>query len=58
MLGYGILFLLLAVLCGVLGFGGFVVGTLSMLGKVFLLLFIILFVVSLVRGSSPVDPTL
>ncbi len=50
MLGYAITFLLIALLAGVLGFG-VVAGTAATIAKVCFLIFLVLFVVSLLRGK-------
>lgn len=49
MLSYSIIFLLLALVAGALGFG-VVAGTAAMIAKICFILFVILFVVSLFRG--------
>ncbi|HLP01510.1 MAG: DUF1328 domain-containing protein [Opitutaceae bacterium] len=49
MLGYTIFFLLLALISGALGFG-VVAGTAALIAKICFVLFLILFVVSLLRG--------
>jgi uncharacterized membrane protein YtjA (UPF0391 family) len=49
MLGYTIFFLLLALIAGALGFG-VVAGTAALIAKICFVLFLILFVVSLLRG--------
>ena len=51
MLGLALLFFLLAIACGVLGFSGIVVGSLVWVAKVCFVLFIILFLFSLLRGN-------
>lgn len=51
MLNYAIVFLIIAVLAGVLGFG-FVAGTAAMIAKVCFAVFLILFLVSLLGGAS------
>lgn len=52
MLGYALLFLILAVLAGVVGFGGLVVGTLALIGKVCVFVFLALVVISLVNKTN------
>lgn len=49
MLNYGILFLLIALIAGVLGFG-VIAGTAALIAKAFFLIFIVLFAVVLLRG--------
>jgi len=49
MLGYAITFLLIAIVAAVLGFG-VVAGTAATIAKVCFVVFLILFIVSLVRG--------
>lgn len=50
MLYYTLLFLLLAIVAGALGFG-FIAGTAAMIAKVSFVIFLILFVASLLRGK-------
>lgn len=50
MLGWTLIFLVIAVLAGVFGFG-LIGGTSYMLAKIAFFLFLVLFVVSLVRGK-------
>ena len=54
MLGYAITFLLIAIVAGILGFG-VIAGTAASIAKVLFVLFLVLFVFSLLRGgkSSP-----
>jgi uncharacterized membrane protein YtjA (UPF0391 family) len=52
MLNYSIIFLVVALIAGALGFG-VVAGTAATIAKVLFLIFLILFVVSLLRGRSP-----
>lgn len=52
MLGYTILFLIIALIAGTLGFG-VIAGTAAMIAKVCFFIFVLLFVVSLVRGARP-----
>jgi uncharacterized membrane protein YtjA (UPF0391 family) len=49
MLGYALTFLIVALVAGVLGFG-VVAGTAAIIAKVCFIVFLILFVVSLIRG--------
>ena len=49
MLNWAILFLIVALIAGVLGFGG-VMGTAAWIAKVLFVVFLILFVVSLISG--------
>ncbi len=49
MLYYSVVFLVVALLAGVLGFG-VIVGTAAMIARVLFLIFIVLFIVSLLRG--------
>jgi len=49
MLYYTIIFLLLAMLAGALGFG-FIAGTAALIAKVCFVIFLVLFVASLLRG--------
>ena len=51
MVSYAIIFLLLALIAGVLGFG-VIAGTAASIAKVLLLVFFVLFVVSLFRGGK------
>jgi uncharacterized membrane protein YtjA (UPF0391 family) len=52
MLGYAIIFLLIAILAGILGFG-VIAGTAALIAKVCFLVFLLLFVFALLRGSKP-----
>ena len=52
MLYYAFLFLLLAIVAGILGFG-VIAGTAAMIAKVIFTVFIVLFVVSLLLGRRP-----
>lgn len=52
MLSWAILFLIIALIAGVLGFG-VVAGTAAWVAKVLFVLFLILFVVSLISGRRP-----
>jgi len=49
MLNYGILFLIIALIAGILGFG-VIAGTAALIAKVFFLVFIVLFAVAVLRG--------
>ena len=51
MLYYAIVFAVLALIAGVLGFGA-LVGTFAWIAKVLLLVFVVLFVISLFAGSG------
>ena len=51
MLGYAITFLIVALIAGVLGFG-VIAGTAATIAKVLFVVFLILFVASLIRGRS------
>lgn len=51
MLGYTILFLLIAVIAGVLGFG-VIAGTAAMIAKICFVVFLVLFVFSLLGGGT------
>jgi len=57
MLHYFLIFLVIALVAGVLGFGG-VSGTLMYVAWVFLGLFVILLLVKMLGGVGPGDPTL
>ncbi len=50
MLGYTITFLLIAVIAGILGFG-VVAGTAASIAKLFFIIFLVLFIASLLRGK-------
>jgi uncharacterized membrane protein YtjA (UPF0391 family) len=50
MLGWALMFLLLAVVAAILGFGGVVTGTLMTAAKVLFVVFLIALVISLVTG--------
>lgn len=52
MLGYAITFLIIALIAGVLGFTG-VMGAAAYIAKILLVVFLILFVVSLIAGRRP-----
>ncbi len=49
MLGYAVIFFLVALLAGVLGFG-VIAGTAATIAKVLFVIFLVLFVISLLRG--------
>ena len=51
MLSYAVIFLLVAILAGVLGFG-VIAGTAATIAKVLFVIFLVLFAVSLIRGRS------
>lgn len=51
MLGYAITFLLVALLAGVLGFG-VIAGTAATIAKILFVIFLVLFIISLLRGRS------
>jgi len=51
MLTYALIFLVIAIIAGVLGFGS-LSGTAAMIAKVLVLVFLILFVISLLRGKK------
>ena len=52
MLNYAVIFLIIALLAGVLGFG-VIAGTAASIAKVLFIIFIVLFLVSLFRGKTP-----
>jgi len=52
MLSYAVTFLIIALIAGVLGFG-VIAGTAATIAKVLFLVFLVLFLVSLLRGRSP-----
>jgi uncharacterized membrane protein YtjA (UPF0391 family) len=52
MLSYAILFLVIALIAGILGFG-VIAGTAAMFARVLFLVFLVLFAVSLLRGQKP-----
>jgi len=52
MLNYAILFLVIAIIAGILGFG-VIAGTAALFARVLFLVFLILFAVSLLRGNKP-----
>ena len=49
MLYYSVVFLIIALLAGVLGFG-VIAGTAAMIAKVLFIIFLVLFIVTLLRG--------
>lgn len=49
MLGYAVIFLLIAILAGALGFGT-LAGTAAIIAKVCFVIFLVLFIASLLRG--------
>ena len=51
MLNYALIFLIVALLAGVLGFG-VIAGTAATIAKVLFVVFLILFVISLLRGRK------
>lgn len=53
MLGYALLFFIVAVVAGILGFG-IIAGAAAWIAKVLFVVFLILFIVSLFRGRSAV----
>jgi uncharacterized membrane protein YtjA (UPF0391 family) len=52
MLSYAIVFLLIAIVAGILGFG-VIAGTAALFARVLFLVFIVLFIFSLLRGRKP-----
>lgn len=52
MLSYSVIFLLIAILAGALGFG-VIAGTAATIAKILFVIFLILFVVALIRGRGP-----
>jgi len=54
MLGYAVTFLIIALVAAILGFG-VIAGTAAMIAKVFFIIFLILFAVSLFLGKKPID---
>jgi len=55
MLGYAVTFLLIAILAGVLGFG-VIAGTAAVIAKICFVVFLVLFVFSLLRGGRSPTP--
>lgn len=53
MLGYSLMFFIIAVVAGVLGFG-IIAGTTAWIAKVLFFIFLIVFVISLIRGRRAV----
>jgi uncharacterized membrane protein YtjA (UPF0391 family) len=56
MLRWAILFAILALVAGVLGFGG-LAGDFALIAKILLFLFLVLFVIALVIGRRVLDST-
>lgn len=56
MLGWALTFLVIAIIAGVLGFG-VVAGTAASIAKLLFFVFLVLFVVALITGRSPVELT-
>ncbi|MCL4877978.1 MAG: DUF1328 domain-containing protein [Anaerolineae bacterium] len=56
MLSWALIFLVIAIFAGVLGFG-VIAGTAASIAKLLFVLFLILFVVALITGRSPVRLT-
>jgi uncharacterized membrane protein YtjA (UPF0391 family) len=54
MLSYAITFLIIAIVAGILGFG-YIAGTAAMIAKALFVIFLVLFVVSLLRGRTPTN---
>ena len=52
MLYYAVIFLLIALVAGVLGFG-VIAGTAATIAKVLFVFFLVLFIASLLRGKKP-----
>lgn len=52
MLHYSVMFLIIALVAAVLGFG-FIAGTAAEIAKILFLVFLVLFVVSLITGRRP-----
>ena len=50
MLSYAVIFLLIVLVAGVLGFG-VIAGTAAMIAKVLFIIFLVLFIASLLRGK-------
>lgn len=57
MLGYGIIFLIIALVAAALGFGA-LAGVAAMAAKIVFVVAIILFIISLFQGRGPRTPTL
>jgi uncharacterized membrane protein YtjA (UPF0391 family) len=51
MLNYAVIFLIIALLAGILGFG-VIAGTAATIAKVCFVIFLVLFIASLLRGSG------
>lgn len=56
MLHYALLFFVLALIAAVFGFGGIISGTLMGVAKILVLLFVVLFVISLFTGRTYNEP--
>lgn len=56
MLGWGLAFLVIAILAAALGFGGLLVGTALFAAKVIFVVALILWIVSLFAGRGPRSP--
>ena len=52
MLSYAVTFLIIALIAGVLGFG-VIAGTAASIAKILFIVFLVLFLVSLLRGRRP-----
>lgn len=52
MLSWTIMFLVIAIIAGILGFGGVVTGLALTLAKIFFFLFLVIFVISLFTGRK------
>jgi uncharacterized membrane protein YtjA (UPF0391 family) len=52
MLTYALVFFLVAIIAGVLGFG-VIAGTAASIAKILFVIFLVLFVISLLRGGRP-----
>jgi uncharacterized membrane protein YtjA (UPF0391 family) len=52
MLSYAIVFLLIAIVAGILGFG-VIAGTAALFARILFLIFLVLFIFSLLRGRRP-----
>ncbi len=52
MLNYAVIFLIIALIAGILGFG-VIAGTAALIAKVLFLFFLVLFVLSLFAGRKP-----
>ncbi len=54
MLYWAAIFLIIALIAGALGFGGFIAGTALSIAKILFFIFLVMFVVSLIMGRRPV----